>query len=1227
MNPTKRTSLVLLTVSFCFVGSTASRAANTKAGFYKEPPIFSTAPVDTKSLQTIARFGPVGMGIDLIQPAFRMKIHNIEEGSPAAATGQLKAGQIIESINGQTLKDIDPRIQLGRIITDAEASDGVIKFVVKDTPDSKATEVVVRIPVIGAYADTWPLRCAKSERIVRNFADYLAKPGADKGFSGLGTLFLLSTGEAGDLALAKKWIYEAAKGTPSYSWHLGYGGIPLCEYYLRTGDKVVLPAIQRWVNSAVTREYLGAWSQKGGVGAVTYGGGGGHLNAGGTAVVTFLMLARECGAKVPDHTLHRVLRHFYRYVGKGNNPYGDGRPEGSFVDNGKNGNLAFAMAAAASLTPDGEKSIYARARDSAAMSSFYTSTYMLHGHTGGGIGEIWRSAAMGLLREKKPTHYREFMDARKWHYELSRRYDGSFCILGGARYDNTNWGAGYALGYTIPRKTLRITGAAPTKFSVKFKLPDRPWGTKADDAFYSIEAAADKTGACQDLSAETFAAGSGKSVVEKLTPTGLPDAVIRRYAHHPDPIIRLLATLKTVGITGKYMGVVGANDKPRPALLVEFLTSKDARVRRAALDACRADKSGKALTEEVFGVVIGMLKDPAESWWVKDAALNVVGQAPADWVAPHADLLMGYLKHEEWWLQNAALTALAPVVADERCYRKVLPAMGELLRTCQRFNVTSPLRWGPLRDNLREAGPAVRKLAHETIEHAYTEYAGVKKWPGGQDITRTLDSNLEFLATALANVPGGYDVLYKMAKRRFPTKSLPYADVFLKANPKDFGPELKKAIRAIIAERLIPEFIGQANHAVSNRAQLLSEAASAEPFKAGYYIGEPRMEGLVRLYQRMGVHDYDWRDFGPVWNQMQWDYHSYDPLETKPWEPGWRYRKVSPPKGMANWYAVDFDARKAGWKRGPQPFGQEDGELRTVKKLWYDQEIGRPVHLRRPCRHSFCRCAEPMRTFWDKEVLLMRGRFKFPPFREGYRYRLVVGGLSHVNGGDGFRIYINGKLLMERKTGVGKRAGDRPICYYLDKAWWPNFQGGETTLAATSFLRIHLRSKVKGNHFSVWLQEMKVPPLGEKVILNSATVKPMLSSAWQARQDPDYADSDPDAGRFVWDGRFVPNKALLGSWTTVDQVPTIDEFAPDKRTNPRRGPLKEMTFKAGGKTNQRLWIWSGDTLMDLRSNQAHKVTAKTIGGVDYMFVEVGGFSLRHPKGWKTPLYVMKKSTN
>ncbi len=44
-----------------------------------------------------------------------------------------------------------------------------------------------------------------------------------------------------------------------------------------------------------------------------------------------------------------------------------------------------------------------------AMTSFYNTPFMLRGHTGGGIGEIWRSSAIGLLDGKRPHHYREFM--------------------------------------------------------------------------------------------------------------------------------------------------------------------------------------------------------------------------------------------------------------------------------------------------------------------------------------------------------------------------------------------------------------------------------------------------------------------------------------------------------------------------------------------------------------------------------------------------------------------------------------------------------------------------------------------------------------------------------------------------------------------------------------------------------------------------------------------------
>ncbi|MDP7132928.1 MAG: DUF6288 domain-containing protein, partial [Planctomycetota bacterium] len=103
------------------------------SSYYKVHPQFHPYP-NEKGTWTITHFGPVGIGLELIQPAFTMRIKNVEKDSPAAATGKLKPGQIIESINGKTLKDVDPRIILGNIISEAEATDGVLKMIVRDKP-------------------------------------------------------------------------------------------------------------------------------------------------------------------------------------------------------------------------------------------------------------------------------------------------------------------------------------------------------------------------------------------------------------------------------------------------------------------------------------------------------------------------------------------------------------------------------------------------------------------------------------------------------------------------------------------------------------------------------------------------------------------------------------------------------------------------------------------------------------------------------------------------------------------------------------------------------------------------------------------------------------------------------------------------------------------------------------------------------------------------------------
>ncbi len=1169
MKSTTRTLLVL--------GLAAGIAS--AQSYYKETPgPFSMRPDEKKSSYTVARFGPVGMSIELIQPAFTMKVGKIEEGSPAAAAGGLKPGQIIESINGETLKDIDPRIQLGNMITAAEAGDGTLKFAIK----GEAAPVVVKIPVLGAFSKTWPLNCPKSDKIVRNFADYLKKPGSNKGFADIGMLFLLSTGDEGDLAIVRDWA-RSQKAASSLSWHIGYGGLALCEYYLRTGDETVLPAIQARADKLVEMENNGGWAGRGPLAALTYGGGGGHLNAAGTLAAGYLLIAKECGAKIPDETLLRVLGHFYRFAGRGNVPYGNNKPESGFTDNGKNGKLAFVMSAAANLTPQGEKSIYARARDTASQFAYYSTGYMLHGHTGGGIGEIWRSASMGLIREKTPDHYREFMDNRRWHYELSRRFDGSFAILGGERYDTTEWGAGYALTFTVPRKTLRLTGAPPTKFSKPYQLPERPWGTAEDDDFESIVPAKLADGSIPDLSKETFAKSTGLALISSKGGKVLDRDTLLYFLHHPNYTVRTI-----------YQDQIGKHDA---ALLDGLLAHDDARVRRTALE--YLEKNGD-LAPPRLDRLRTMLIDPRESWFVKEIALRVAARAPQDWIAAQVDIILPYLAHNEWWFQHSALVALTPVVANKRCYQKVLPAIGKLLQANHVYGIVNPVRWGAMPEALKNAAPEVQAVARESFKDAYANYVEYKH-PLDEVNNRVNPTIREFLAESIANVPGGLDVLYQVSKQRDPNATLPYEDIYLKADPEQFSPELKKEVAQLIKTRLIPRFIGE------NRDYLLKEMANENvPF--GYYYQSPKFLALADLYQQIGIDDYAWRDFGPKPTEMKFHYFSFDPQEQQAWDiekP--RYRPVTLPKGLDDWFKPSFDPAKAGWKSGLQPFGATNGKLETKQGS---------------CPLDFCRHGEPMKTLWDKEVLLLRGRFAFPKFKEGHRYELRLGGMSHVGAGEGGRIYVNGKLFFENKSKVDRRGGAKPFGGHIHRDWWPDFQNGETEIAYIGFMGNH--KNWKSRHLMLWMQEFKMPPLTEKEIVQSATALPMISSAWQALQDPDANDLNPEEGKYHWDGKFVANPKLNGAWKTIGTVTSPAEFDPAKPKEANRAPHQALNLKPDGSTDDPLVIWTGDTLMDLRKNEALAMRVESRQGSDYLFIESGGFQTKNGNSWKSPWFVLKR---
>jgi hypothetical protein len=270
------------------------------------------------------------------------------------------------------------------------------------------------------------------------------------------------------------------------------------------------------------------------------------------------------------------------------------------------------------------------------------------------------------------------------------------------------------------------------------------------------------------------------------------------------------------------------------------------------------------------------------------------------------------------------------------------------------------------------------------------------------------------------------------------------------------------ALAPIIMDGMVPGFIANPRY----NAALLSEARGEVPKRASQFL-RGAIYRLTSFYRAAGIHDYDWHTFGPDLKKVKWEYYSFDPRETKPKDKGARFRKVTYPEGMANWFAPDFDARKAAWKSGLPPFGQLDGKLKPLSES---------------CTQAICGCSQPPKTLWEKEVLLIRGTFEIPPLKEGHRYRLVVGGSAHVNAGEGFAIYVNGKLLAQSNAGVGKRQGGQPRGGHIYNDFRDEFKGGKVTIAATSFLRYnHPRIKPypPRGHFTVWLEEQKIPPVGK----------------------------------------------------------------------------------------------------------------------------------------------------
>jgi hypothetical protein len=648
------------------------------ADYTTEEKIYSTRP-DPKQERFFGIIGTTGLKAR-IYPGVVLKVETMMPGSPCE--GKFAKGEILTGINGTALKGLNPFVAMGNALTKAEATDGKMVFDVTSADGKTQRKETVTIPVLGAYSKTWPLDCPKSKRIIDEAAAFYADPQKfnSRGIPGaLGCLFLLSTGDDKYLPRVKAYFDAFPKDVKAIgvdTWGNGYNGIACGEYYLRTGDKSVLPILQYYCDDAKEHQAYGCgWSHYGAKSIWPGYVAGGLMHAAGAQVLTTLLLGKECGVNVDEHTLLGALLHVYRFAGHGSVPYGDHRGEGGLGSNGKDGMVAAAMQIAAGAS--GDTTIYEKASKYLALSMIESYSSMVMGHADNGRGDgIWRGITTSYLMKEKPALFRQSMDRITWWHDLSREPGGSIGIATlEFSHDSPvgHSGPGMGLSYTAPLRTLRITGAPKTKFSKKYTLPEKLWGSEADLAFLSLEHNPKylEYGPEEPVHVPYYALGGAYHQPEKDIRT-LPREVILKNIYHREYMIRTQA--------GKALRATDAFDE-----LEKLLQDPDPRVRRAALDGMidynywfgigdnpiPTDK----FTPAMVGSITKMLSDPKESWWVVDSALLALKFAPAKDIQQNYKLIEPWIKHSDWWLREAAFMALSGLEKDDALYVEILPTL------------------------------------------------------------------------------------------------------------------------------------------------------------------------------------------------------------------------------------------------------------------------------------------------------------------------------------------------------------------------------------------------------------------------------------------------------------------------------------------------------------------------------------------------------------------------
>lgn len=398
------------------------------------------------------------------QQARQILVTSVAPTSPA--DGQLEQGDVLLGIDDKPFT-ADARVQLANAITTAETDVGAGRLRLLRWRKGVSQTVELKLPVLGSYSDTAPYDCPKSRRILEQGCASLARRMAASDYTrqldaiprSLNALALLASGQPDYLPLVEREAQWAAKfRTDGFlSWYYGYILTFLSEYIVATGDRSVMPGLERIaLETARGQSRVGTWGHRFAAASGNLEGYG-CMNQPGLSLTIGMVLAREAGVQQPevDHAIEKSADFLRWYIYKGAIPYGDHQPFPAHEDNGKcaAGTVLF------DLLGDREASEFFARMTTAAYSE------RERGHTGNYFNYLW--ALLGVAR-CGPTASGAYLKEQAWYYDLARDWESKFVYqyspVGAEEYRAyTRWdcSGSHLLAYALPLQRLRLTGKKP----------------------------------------------------------------------------------------------------------------------------------------------------------------------------------------------------------------------------------------------------------------------------------------------------------------------------------------------------------------------------------------------------------------------------------------------------------------------------------------------------------------------------------------------------------------------------------------------------------------------------------------------------------------------------------------------------------------------------------------------------------------------------------------------